>query len=42
MYFRVVRSGADWTSIQDTRKVAAYVPEAITDPEVELLVVLQS
>ncbi len=42
VYFRVVRSGADWTSIQDTRKVAAYVPEAITDPEVELLVVLQS
>jgi type VI secretion system protein ImpJ len=42
LYFRIARGGPDWKAIQDTKKVAAYVPEAIPEPELQLLVVLQA
>jgi type VI secretion system protein ImpJ len=41
-YFAVNRSGGCWESVVQTREVGIYVPGEIPQPEIELLVVLES
>jgi len=41
-YFSVSRSGPCWEHIVQTRQVGIYVPGELPDPELELLVVLES
>jgi type VI secretion system protein ImpJ len=41
-YFGITRSGPFWDHIVQTRRVGVYIPSEITDPEVELLAVLES
>lgn len=41
-YFGVSQSGPCWDSIVQSRKVGVYVPGDLPDPELELLVVLES
>jgi type VI secretion system protein ImpJ len=41
-YFGVSRSGPFWDHIVQTQRVGIYVPGELPDPEVELLVVLES
>jgi type VI secretion system protein ImpJ len=41
-YFMVNRSGPCWEHIMQTRQVGVYVPGEIPQPEIELLVVLES
>jgi len=41
-YFRLGRTEPCWRSIADTRRAGIYVPAAIPDPELEVLVVLES
>lgn len=41
-YFGVSKSGPCWDHIQQTRRVGIYVPGELPDPELELLVVLES
>lgn len=41
-YFGISRSGPCWDHMVQTRKVGVYVPGDIPDPEIELLVVLES
>ena len=38
-YFHIQLSGPCWTSIVETTEVGVYVPDAIPDVELELLVV---
>lgn len=40
-YFSIPRAGPCWSSIVDTREVGIYVPAAIADAEIELVVVLR-
>lgn len=40
-YFRIARSGPLWRAIQETSEIGAYVPEAIPEPELELLILLE-
>ena len=39
-YFRVTRGGTLWKGLAETREVGAYVPEALPEAQLELLVVL--
>jgi len=41
-YFGVSKAGPCWDHIVQTRRVGIYVPGELPDPEVELLVVLES
>jgi type VI secretion system protein ImpJ len=41
-YFEVDRIGGCWNSIVDTRQVGVYVPGDFPDPEIELLVILET
>jgi len=41
-YFSVNRSGPCWDHIIRTRQVGAYIPGELPDPEIELLVILES
>lgn len=41
-YFGITRSGPFWDHIVQTRRVGIYVPGELPDPEIELLVVLES
>ena len=41
-YFSVARAGPCWDHIVQTRRVGLYVPGEIPNPEVELLVILES
>ena len=41
-YFGINRSGPFWDHIVQTKRVGIYVPGELPDPEVELLVVLES
>ncbi|MGO8788061.1 MAG: type VI secretion system baseplate subunit TssK [Terriglobia bacterium] len=41
-YFSVGRAGPCWDHIVQTRRVGIYVPGDIPDPEIELLVILES
>ncbi len=41
-YFGISKSGPCWDHMVQTRKVGVYVPGDIPDPEIELLVVLES
>ena len=41
-YFLVSKQGPCWDHIVATRRVGAYVPGEFTDPDIELLVVLDS
>jgi type VI secretion system protein ImpJ len=41
-YFGVSQSGPCWEHIVQTRQVGIYVPGDLPDPELELLVVLDS
>jgi type VI secretion system protein ImpJ len=41
-YFGITRSGPFWDHIVQTKRVGVYIPGEITDPEVELLAVLES
>jgi type VI secretion system protein ImpJ len=41
-YFSVDRSGPCWEHIVQTRQVGIYVPEDLPDPELQLLVILES
>ncbi|HEX6924606.1 MAG TPA: type VI secretion system baseplate subunit TssK [Longimicrobiaceae bacterium] len=39
-YFSIPRTGPCWTSIVDTREVGLYVPAALAEPELEIIVTL--
>ena len=41
-YFSVARAGPCWDHIVQTRRVGIYIPGDIPDPEIELLVILES
>jgi type VI secretion system protein ImpJ len=41
-YFGVSKSGPCWDHILQTRRVGIYVPGELPEPELELLVVLES
>jgi type VI secretion system protein ImpJ len=41
-YFGITRSGPFWEHIVQTKRVGVYIPSEISNPEVELLVVLES
>jgi type VI secretion system protein ImpJ len=41
-YFNIQQTGPCWTSIVDTAEVGVYIPDAIPDAKLELLVVLGS
>jgi type VI secretion system protein ImpJ len=41
-YFGVSRTGSTWENIMQTRTIGLYVPGEVPNPEVELLVVLES
>jgi type VI secretion system protein ImpJ len=41
-YFNVQKEGPCWKAIAKSNNVGAYVPSAIEDPELELLIVLES
>jgi type VI secretion system protein ImpJ len=41
-YFSVDRSGPCWEHIVQTRQVGIYVPEDLPDPELQLLIILES
>ena len=41
-YFSVGRAGPCWDHIVQTRRVGVYIPGEIPDPEIELLVILES
>ena len=41
-YFSVSRNGPCWDNIVQTRQLGLYVPGDLTDPEVQLLVVLEA
>ena len=41
-YFSISRSGPCWDHIVQTRQVGVYVPGELPDPELELLVILES
>ena len=41
-YYGVSKAGTLWEQIMETRKVGVYVPGELPDPEIELLVVLDS
>jgi len=41
-YFGVSKAGPCWDHIVQTRRVGIYVPGELPDPEVELLIVLES
>ncbi len=41
-YFGISKTGTLWEQIMETRKVGVYVPGELPDPEIELLVVLES
>jgi type VI secretion system protein ImpJ len=41
-YFAVSRAGPCWDHIVQTRRVGIYIPGDIPDPEIELLVILES
>lgn len=41
-YFALGRAGPCWKDVNDTREVGIYVPDTFPDPEIELLVVLES
>jgi type VI secretion system protein ImpJ len=41
-YFAINRSGPCWDHLQETRRVGIYIPREIPNPEVELLVLLES
>ncbi len=41
-YFGVARAGPFWDHIVQTKRVGIYVPGELPDPEIELLVVLES
>lgn len=40
-YFSIPRGGPCWTSIMETREIGIYVPAAITDAEIEIIVTLR-
>jgi type VI secretion system protein ImpJ len=39
-YFSINQSGAAWEGVQKSRSLAAFVPNDIADPQLELLIVL--
>jgi type VI secretion system protein ImpJ len=39
-YFRVDQSGPEWASVRGARNIAVYVPSEITDPRLELVMML--
>ena len=41
-YFSINRSGPCWDHLQETRRVGIYIPGDIPQPELELLVLLDS
>ena len=41
-YFRIVKKGPAWEAIQRSSDVGAYVPGALGDAELEVVVVLES
>jgi type VI secretion system protein ImpJ len=41
-YFSLNKSGPFWDNIVQTRRVGIYVPGDLPDPEVELIVILES
>jgi type VI secretion system protein ImpJ len=41
-YFGINKSGPCWDHLTQTRQVGVYVPGEIPDPEIELLVILES
>ena len=41
-YFRVTRAGPLWKGLHQAREIGVYVPEALPDAELELVVVLES
>ncbi len=41
-YFRVTRTGPLWKGLHQAREIGVYVPEALPDAELELVVVLES
>jgi type VI secretion system protein ImpJ len=41
-YFGINKSGPCWDHLNQTRQVGVYVPGEIPDPEIELLVILES
>jgi type VI secretion system protein ImpJ len=41
-YFGINKGGPCWDHLQQTRQVGVYVPGEIPDPEIELLVILES
>jgi type VI secretion system protein ImpJ len=41
-YFGIARSGPCWDHISQTRKLGVYIPGELPNPEVEILVVLES
>jgi len=41
-YFSISRSGPCWDHIVQTRQVGIYVPGELPDPELELLIILES
>ena len=41
-YFSINRTGPCWEHIMQTRKVGVYVPGEIPNPEMELVVILES
>jgi type VI secretion system protein ImpJ len=41
-YFGITKTGPFWDHIVQTRRIGIYVPEDLPDPEVELLVILDS
>ena len=41
-YFSITRAGPCWDHIVQTRRVGIYIPGDIPDPEIELLVILES
>ena len=41
-YFSINRSGPCWEHIVQTRQVGIYVPGELPDPELELLIILES
>jgi type VI secretion system protein ImpJ len=41
-YFGVSKAGPCWDHINQTRRIGIYVPGELPDPELELLVILES
>jgi type VI secretion system protein ImpJ len=39
-YFSLTQSGPAWESVQRARSFAAYVPEELPNPQMELIIVL--